>query len=299
MKIGGYTIEVSNPDKVMFPEDGITKGDMVDYCRKVAKYMVPHLEGRPLTLQRYPGGIKTEGFFQKSASDYFPGWIRRAEMKKYGGTTNYVVCDKAATLVYLAGQSTVTHHTWLSRADRPEYPDLMVFDLDPSGASFEPVRKAAFTLRELLSGFGLAVFVKSTGSRGLHVTVPLDRSADYDAVRAFAENVARLMVSRDPEHLTVEQRINKRGDKVFIDTMRNSYSQTAVAPYTVRAKPGAPVAAPVEWDEIKNSSFLPQKYTVRNILQRLEKTGDPWKNIYREARSLKEAKKKLEKTPVS
>lgn len=295
LKIGTYNIEVSNAAKVLFPEDGLTKGDLIDYYRRIARYMLPHIKDRPLTLQRFPNGIGEEGFFQKSAGDYFPDWVKRARMKKSGGATNYVICNHAATLVYLAEQNTITHHIWLSRADQPQNPDLMVFDLDPSDEDFAPVRRAAFSLRDLLTELGLSVFVKSTGSRGLHVTVPLDRSADFDAVRTFAEKIARVIVSRDPERLTVEQRKEKRGNRVFIDTLRNSYNQTAVAPYTIRARRGAPVAFPLDWEELKEPHLIPQAYNITNIFQRLEARGDPWDKIYRNAKTLDEAAWRLDK----
>ncbi len=295
LKIGTYTIEVTNADKVLFPDDGLTKGDLIDYYHRIARYMLPHIKDRPLTLQRFPNGIGEEGFFQKSAGDYFPDWVKRARMKKSNGTTNYVICNHAATLVYLAEQDTITHHIWLSRADQPQNPDLMVFDLDPSDEDFAPVRRAAFSLRDLLTELGLSVFVKSTGSRGLHVTVPLDRSADFDAVRTFAEKIARVMVSRDPERLTVEQRKEKRGNRVFIDTLRNSYNQTAVAPYTIRARRGAPVAFPLDWEELKDPRLTPQAYNITNIFKRLEARGDPWDKIYRNAKTLDEAAWRLDK----
>lgn len=292
--VGAYTVTFSNADKVLFPNDGITKGDLVDYYYHIAKYMVPHLKGRPLTMQRFPDGIAKEGFFQKQASDYFPTWIKRVTMEKYGGTTDYVVCDHAAALVHLAGQNCITHHIWLSRYDMPHNPDLMVFDLDPSGDSFEPVRRTAFALRDLLLELGMAVFVKSTGSRGLHVTVPLDRSYGYNAVRAFADEVAGLMVSRNPEELTIEQRIEKRQGRVFIDTLRNSYSQTAVAPYTVRARTGAPVAVPLYWEELKDPHLNPQTYNISNISKRLSKHTDPWENIYENAHPFNESLRRLD-----
>lgn len=295
LKVGAYTIELTNTDKVLFPADGITKGDLINYYHRVSKYMLPHLTGRPLTMQRFPEGIGKDGFFQKSAGDYFPAWIKRAAMKKQDGTTDYVICDNAATLVYLAEQDCITQHVWLSRYDKPEYPDLMIFDLDPPDDDFEPVRRGAFLLRDLLSSLGFEVFVKSTGSRGLHVTVPLDRSANYDIVRAFAGDVAKLMASRNPDWLTIEERKDKRQDRVFIDIMRNSYNQTAVAPYTVRTRARAPVAAPLDWDELKDPDLGPQKYTIKNIFNRLSKNGDPWAKIYQSAKALDEARKKLDK----
>lgn len=295
LKTGGHDISVTNGEKVLFPDDGLTKKDLAEYYSRISGVMMSYIEGRPLTMVRYPEGIQKEGFFQKSASSYFPSWIKRASMTKYGGSTPYVIADNPAVLVYLASQNCVTQHIWLSRADRPHYPDMMIFDLDPSDNDFEPVRQAAFALRELLTGFGLAVYVKTTGSRGLHITVPLDRSADFDGVRAFAERTAFLMVSHNPEQLTTEQRKDKRGDKVFIDTMRNSYNQTAVAPYTARALPGAPVAAPLDWEELKDTGFSPQQFTITNIFTQPGRKLDPWEGFQNEARGIEEARKKLDK----
>jgi bifunctional non-homologous end joining protein LigD len=286
LKTGTYTVELTNTDKVLFPDDGITKGDLIDYYHRIADIMLPYLKERPLMMQRFLHGIKEEGFYQKEAGDYFPSWVKRATMKKQDGTTDYVVCDNTATLVYLAEQDCITPHTWLSRVNRPDNPDLMIFDLDPSDGAFEPVRRAALSLRELLSKLGLAVFVKTTGSRGLHVVVPLDRSSGFDAVRTFAEDIAKLMASRDTEHLTIEQRKEKRHDYVYIDTMRNSYGQTAVAPYAVRAKPRAPVATPLNWEELQDPGMNAQSYTMTNIFSRFAKMKDPWDKLWHEASSL-------------
>ena len=170
----------------------------------------------------------------------------------------------------------------------------MIFDLDPSDGSFEPIRQAANSLRGLLSELGLAVFIKTTGSRGLHVVVPLDRGADFDYMRTFAEDVAGLLASRDPEHLTVEQHKDKRRGRVYIDTMRNSYGQTAVTPYATRALPGAPVAAPIDWDELKDPHLHSQSYTTTNIFNRLDQKGDPWQGMWRQARSLNEPRRRLD-----
>lgn len=172
LKLDGHTIEVSHPDKVLFPEDGITKGQMVDYYRRIASVMLPYMKERPVVMHRFPDGIHGEAFYHKETPAYFPEWIKRVPLAKQDGVKNYVVCDSAATLVYLADQACITPHLWLSRYDRPDNPDLLIFDLDPSGGDFEPVRGAAFALRKLLSELGLAVFVKTTGSKGLHVTCP-------------------------------------------------------------------------------------------------------------------------------
>lgn len=290
---GRYVVETSNEDKVFFPAAGITKGDLIDYYRRIAGAILPYLKGRPLTMQRFPDGIEGEGFYQKDISDYFPDWIDRVRVSKEDGTVTHVVCEKAATLVYLADQACITPHIWLSRRDRLENSDLLVFDLDPSTDGFGPVRAAAQALHELLDELGLVSYVQTTGSRGLHVFVPLDRSAGFDTVRSFAQDAAGLLAARDPKRLTTEQRKNKRGNRVFVDTLRNAYGQTAVAPYAVRARPDAPVATPLDWDEVGRGDLTPTKYTVRNVLRRLGQRNDPWAGIWRHARSLKEPRRRL------
>lgn len=287
LHIDGHDIKVTHPEKALFPEDGITKGELVDYYRRIAGYMVPHVEGRPMTLQRFPDGIDKEGFFQKEASDYFPAWVRRATLELgKGGIQHQVVCDNAATLVYLASQAMVTPHVFLSRADKVHYPDKLIFDLDPPDNNFETVRSAAKTIREALDAEGYPVYLMTTGSRGLHVVVPLDRSADFDAVRAFARGFAEKLAAKYPDRFTTELSKEKRHGRLFLDYLRNSYGATGVAPYGVRAKNGAPIATPItrdELDEIKSS----QEYNIRNIMARMDKRGDAWKGIDRVAAHIK------------
>lgn len=295
LRIGPRSIELTSTDKVLFPEDGITKGDLIGYYKRIANIMLPYMRGRPVMMHRFLQGIKHEGFYQKEVGDYFPEWLKRISMKKVeGGSTTYLVCDDAATLVYLAEQDCITPHVWLSRIDQPDNPDLLIFDLDPSDSDFEPVRRVAFSLRDLLSQIGMVVFVKTTGSRGLHVTVPLDRSSSFNQVRTFAEDVAKLLASRHSEHMTIEQRRDKRRGRVYIDTMRNSYGQTAVAPYAVRAKPGAPMATPLDWEELKNPGLNSQSYTLTNIFKRLDQNGDPWVGIWHAACSLDKPRRHLD-----
>lgn len=287
MKVGSHTIEISNEDKVFFPESGTTKGSIIHYYTDIAPIMLPHVQERPVTMHRFPDGIEGEGFYQKEIPDYFPQWVDRVRIKKKeGGENEQVVCNNAAALVYLANQACITPHVWLSRTDRLNYPDKLVFDLDPPGDEFEPVRKAAYTLKDMLKERGLTPFVMTTGSRGVHVVAPLDRSQDFNAVRAFAENLADVLAQEDPQHLTTEQRKTKRGSRVFLDMLRNSYAQTSVAPYAVRAKPGAPVATPLEWEELEDTTS--QSYTIKAILRRMGQKSDPWKSLYSEACSLPE-----------
>jgi bifunctional non-homologous end joining protein LigD len=297
LEVDGRRIELSNTAKLLFPEAGLTKGDLIEYYRKVAPVMLPHIEGRPLSLERYPDGIEADGFMQKNASDYFPPWIRRAHLAKEGGAVDHVVAGDAATLVYLANQATVTLHTGLARIDRIDHPDRLVIDLDPSDDDFAKVRRAALAARELLEAVGLVPFVQTTGSRGLHVWVPLDRQADFDAVRGFASELSERLVARTPDELTTAQRKAARGARVFLDVARNAYGQTAVAPYSVRARPQASVATPLDWAELDDAGLGPRRYTIANLFRRLGQKPDPWAEIGQQARPLEAAAKRLAALP--
>jgi bifunctional non-homologous end joining protein LigD len=294
-EVGGHDLKLSNPDKVLFPATGLTKADLTAYYERIAPVMLPHLAGRPLSMVRYPNGVEAEGFMQKNASDYFPDWIRRARLAKQNGAVDHVVAEDAATLVYLANQACVTLHVGLSRIDGIDHPDRLVIDLDPSDDDFLKVKRAAKEARALLEEVGLVPFLQTTGSRGLHLWVPLDRSADFDQVRAFAAKLADLLVARRPRELTTAQRKAKRGDRVFVDVARNAYAQTAVAPYSVRAHPQAPVATPIDWAELDDPKLAPQRYTIRNLFRRLARKRDPWAEIDRHARALEPARERLER----
>lgn len=283
IRFGRYRVEISNPRKILFPGDGVSKSDLIAYYRDVAGFMLPFLEDRPLTMRRFPDGIESGGFFQKEIGDYFPDWIHRVEVPKKGGTTRYVVCNTAATLAYLANQAMIAAHVWPSRTGALDRPDQMVFDLDPSDGDFEPVRFAAHALKELLDDLDLPSFVKTTGSRGAHVVVPLDRRTGFDEVRAFARNVAGILARREPRRLTVEQRRARRGGRVYLDTGSNAYGQTVVAPYSVRPVGGAPVGVPIEWDELNDRQLHSRTYTLWNVHRRLDRAKAPWQGMRRRA----------------
>jgi bifunctional non-homologous end joining protein LigD len=294
LDVDGHEVELSHTDRVLFPDAGLTKGDLIDYYLRVAPVILPHVQGRPVSLQRYPAGIESDGFFQKNAPDYFPDWIERAQLSKQDGEVGYVLASNPATLVYLANQGTLTFHIGLSRADRIDHPDRLVIDLDPPGADFAEVKTAARHARRLLLELGLVPFLQTTGSRGLHVWVPLDRSADFDRVREVARSIAELLARRHPDELTIEQRKKARGNRVYLDVMRNAYGQTAVAPYTVRARPGAPVATPLSWSELDDTRLTPNRYTISNIFRRLGQKGDPWGDIDRHARPIERAARRFQ-----
>lgn len=276
----------SHRDKLFFPADGLTKGDLIDYYGRIAPSMLPHLRDRPLTLHRFPDGIGEEGFFQKSVSEHFPDWLPRTTVAKEGGTVTHALCRGSRDLRYLADQATITFHAWLARLDRPHHPDRLIFDLDPPGENFAAVVHAARAIKARLDELELTAFVMTTGSRGLHVTLPLDRSADFDTVRGFAREIAAGLVENEPDAFTIAQRKAKRGDRVYLDVMRNAYAQTGVAPYSVRAKPGAPIATPLEWRELGDSRLHPRRYHLGNIFRRLGRRDCPWRDIDRHAQSL-------------
>jgi len=294
VRIGGHDVKITRPAKVLFPKDGITKGDLIRYYERIAQWMLPHIEGRPLAMQRFPDGIDQAGFFQKAAAPYFPGWIKKVTVKKAGGTVRHVVCDDTATLVYLANQACVTPHVWLSRVDKLAFPDQMIFDLDPSGDDISAVIAAAHSLKDLLDELELPAYLKATGSRGLHVAVPLERKQPFDSVRKFARSVADIVAARDPTLYTLEQYKSKRRGRVFIDVNRNAYAQTAVAVYAVRARSGAPVSVPLHWRELRKKGFRPDGLTMQTVFGRLERIDDPWKDFQRRPVSLDKAGRKLE-----
>ncbi len=284
LEIGSYAVETSSLDKVLFPRNGITKGELIGYYRRIADTMVPHLRDRPLSMRRYPKGIGERGFYHQEAPDYFPEWISRVTVEKEGGEIVHAVCNNAASLVYLANQNTITPHVWLSRVSHVRKPDQMVFDLDPSGDDVEALRRAARYVREILEQHNLMPFLMTTGSKGVHVRAPIRPEYDFDTVRRFARKLTESLAETYREELTTEQRKEKRRGRIYLDIMRIAYAQTAVAPYAVRALEGAPVATPIEWNEL--GAFTQGRYTIRNIFRRMGQKEDPWKDMHRHAAQL-------------
>ena len=293
VRVDGRQIEISRPEKVLFPADGITKGDLVEYYARIAPRMLPHLRDRPLTLERYPNGINTKRFFQKEVSSYFPDWLRTVTVPKVGGTVTHVICNDTATLVYLANQACVTPHIFLSRADKLDIPDQLVFDLDPQGDEFDVVRTTALDFKRLLDELELPAYVKTTGSRGLHLVVPLRRKETYEAVRSFGRELAAVIVSQAPQSRTMEQLKANRGNRVFIDTNRNGYAQLVAPAYAVRARRGAPVSVPLAWSELKKRNLRSNSYTIRDVFGRLDKAADPWAEFWKSGVLLTNARRRL------
>ncbi|MGH7541848.1 MAG: non-homologous end-joining DNA ligase, partial [Gemmatimonadota bacterium] len=297
IEVDGRRVTLCRPDKLLFPDAGITKGDLADYYLRVARVLLPHARDRAISMERYPEGIEDEGFYHKAIPDHFPAWIDRATLPKQGGEITHVVIRSAATLVYLVDQACITPHTWPSRVDRPHRPDRLIFDLDPpedGSGGFELVRRGARALHDVLRDLGLVPFVMTTGSRGLHVVVPLERRHSFGEVRRFARELAELLTAREPDRYTTEQRKAARGARLFLDTLRNGYAQTVVPPYAARARPGAPVATPLEWEELGRADLVADRFTISNLFRRLgQRDGDPWHDLPRRARPLGSARRRL------
>ena len=273
-------IQISHPDKILFPDDGITKGEMAAYYEAIAPVMLPHLKGRPVTMERFHRGIGEEGFFQKSlAKKGSPDWLDRVEVPKKGGTVTHPVVNDERSLLWLANQNCITPHVWVSRVPSLQYPDICIFDLDPMQDEPASVRHAALLLRDLLGELGLATWIKTTGSKGFHIAVPLDGKADAGVVSGFAQAVGQLFVSRHPELLTLEFSKADRGNRIYMDTGRNHPPATFAAAYAVRARPGAPISAPCSWDEVEQGKANPATFKLRDMSKRIARVGDLWVDL--------------------
>ncbi len=286
LRIGGHEVEISHPDKVLFPDAGVTKLDLARHYERVAPAMLPYARDRPLAMQGFPRGIDAGGFFMKAVPGYFPKWIDRVTVEKRGGTVTHALANDAATLAYLAGQNVVTPHVWLSRADKPRQPDRLILDFDPSGDGFADVRAVAREAGDRLRDAGLVPYAMVTGSRGIHVVCPLRRGPGFSDVHGWARALAEEMVRDDPRRLTLEWHKAERGERIYVDVNRIAYAQHAVAPYGVRPRAKAPVAMPLHWEELSDRRLRPDRFTVATAGARLDAEGDPWKGMSRRARKL-------------
>jgi bifunctional non-homologous end joining protein LigD len=287
-------VAISHPEKVLFPDDGITKGDLAAYYEAMAPVMLPHISARPVTMERYPNGLGGQGFLQKDVSKGFPNWLERVEVPKKGGKVHYPLVVDERSLLWIANQNCITPHVWTSRSPRLFEPDICVFDLDPTEDETDDiVRGAALELRDLLGELGLSSWVKTSGSKGFHIMVPLDGSQNVDEVRAFADSVGQALVARDQQHLTLEFNKVDRGGRIYVDTGRNGYSATFAAAYAVRSKSGAPVSAPCTWQELERGQVSPRTFSLRNMPARVAEVGDLWADLPKHAASLREPMTKL------
>jgi len=271
---------ITHPEKLLFPADGITKGELVRYYETVAPVMLPHLLGRPITMERFPAGIGRKGFIQKDVSRLAPAWVERVVVPKKGGTSAHALVNDERALLWMANLNTITPHVWVSRVPDLDAPDLCVFDLDPSHPDEPALRAAALLVRTLLEELGLASTVKTSGSKGFHIAVPLDRTADFEATHRFSHGVGAVLVKRHPEVFTQEFSKADRRGRILIDTGRNTFGATFAAPYATRPLPGAPVSVPCTWEEVERGTVGPQTFTVRSVPARLADVGDSWSLLH-------------------
>ena len=275
---------ITHPDKVLFPDDGITKGELAAYYDAVAPFMLPHLRRRPITMERFPAGIGAKGFLQKDVVKGFPPWLARVEAPKKGGVVHHVMAGDRRSLAWIANQNTIAIHVWASRAPRLDKPDVCVFDLDPSKDDPDALRTAVLGLRDLLTERGHPSWVKTSGSKGFHVVVRLKSRDTFRESSRLASDVANELVRRYPTLLTLEFSKADRKGRILVDIGRNRAGATFVAAYSVRPKSGAPVSAPCTWAEIEHGEAGPQTFTLRSMPARLAKVGDLWKPVLRAAK---------------
>ena len=280
-------VEITHPEKVLFPDDGITKGDLAAYYEMIAPVMLPHVVGRPVTLERYHKGIGEKGIFQKNVVKGFPRWLERVAVPKNDGTVHHPVVRDADGLLWLANQNSITPHVWVSRVPKITHPDVCIFDLDPLDDDEDRLRAAALLLRAMLAELGLTSWVKTSGSKGFHIAIPLDGKAEFGPVARFAHTVGEQLVRRDPKNLTREfHKVDRKG-RILVDTGRNEYSATFAAAYAVRPRPGAPVSAPCDWSELEAGKVGPRTFTLRNMAARIAAVGDLWAPLLTVKQSLK------------
>ncbi|WP_392538778.1 non-homologous end-joining DNA ligase [Legionella sp. 227] len=279
MEIEG--IDISHADKLLYPDDKISKKEVVDYFYKIAEHLLPFVRNRPISFKRYPNGINEAGFYSKHRPDYFPDFIEEFTVPRIQKDLSMKMAGirSKKALVYLAAQNILEFHISLSTMSAIDKPDQIIFDLDPQDNDFEKIRETALALKKILDEYQLTSFVKTSGSRGLHIHLPIKAHYQFDRVKEISKKIAEKLHQQKPQITTLEQRKDKRGNKVFIDFLRNDYAMTAIAPYSLRAIKGAPIATPLEWKELDNPALHPQSYHLGNIFQRLEHKENPWKNF--------------------
>lgn len=291
--VKGKEIEITNAKKEVFAN--ITKEDYVRYYRTVAPLMLPHVQNRPISMFRMPHGMREPGFFQKHVPSYFPSWMKNVGVEHKGKMITYIMANDESSIVYLATQMVIPH-IWPARADKLEYPDKMIFDLDPSVNDIAMTQQVALHIKKFLDDLKLPSFIMTTGNKGYHIVVPLDRTTKQEDVKNFAAKIARVLSDHYPDTMTDEMRIENRQGRVLIDIFRNSPTHTAVAPYAVRNSLRGGIAMPIEWKEV--STISPHHFTLENYTERLKK-GDLWKDMYKQGISIGKIKEELKRSKTS
>lgn len=280
IKIGKTEFTVTNLDKVYWPDEGYTKGDMIKYYYEIANYMLPYLKNRPESMNRFPNGIKGPSFYQKNVGDKLPKWLKTEKLYSESNDEyiHYLICNDKATLVYMANLGCIEINPWCSTIKFLDKPDYLVIDLDPEDISFDKVIETARAVKEVLDKAKCEGYCKTSGATGLHIYVPLNHKYDYEIAREFAKVIASHVHDMIPGFTSMERSPKNRQKKVYLDYLQNSRGQTLAAPYSLRPKPGATVSAPLEWKELK-TKFTPQDFTIKTIQKRLKKKGDLFKGV--------------------
>ena len=292
------TVKLSSPERVLFPDDGITKGDVFAYYERVADTLVPHLRDRPFTMKRYPHGITGEVFFQKQAPKHLPDWIPTRQFRTWrreGGSrlVDFALVNSPEAVLFMVQNNCIDMNAWYSRVDKPHRPDFVLFDLDPPDGGFELAIEVAQLIRELLDDVGLPGYVKTSGADGIHVVAPIARRATFEQTYAFAEQASRLLEQRHPGKITTEW-LKKKREGVLVDHRQNGWGKTIASVYSVRPKPGAPVSTPLHWDEL-TPGVRPRDFSMEVALGRIERHGDLFAPILEDPRPLGSAAAKLER----
>ena len=292
------TVKLTSPERVLFPDDGITKGDLFAYYEQVARTLVPHLRDRPFTMKRYPHGITGEVFFQKQAPKHLPDWISTRQFRTWrreGGSrlVDFALVNSPEAVLFMVQNNCIDMNAWYSRVDKPHRPDFVLFDLDPPDGGFELAIEVAQLIRELLDDVGLPGYVKTSGADGIHVVAPIARRASFEQTYAFAEQASRLLEQRHPGKVTTEW-LKKKREGVLVDHRQNGWGKTIASVYSVRPKPGAPVSTPLHWDEL-TPGVTPRDFGMQVALERIERHGDLFAPVLEEPRPLGAAAAKLER----
>jgi DNA ligase D len=289
--------ELTHLDKIYWPDDKITKGDLLEYYSKIAPYILPYLKNRPLSLRRQPNGIDEPGFFQKDAGDHVPDWIKTVEIhaESTGKMVNYFVCNDLESLLYIANLGCIEMNPWNSTVNKLDNPDYIVMDIDPSDKNtFDEVIEVALVIKDIIDQTGMVGYCKTSGSSGLHIYIPFNKKYTYDESRDFAEIMASMVTEKLPGLTTLERSLSKRKkNQIYVDYLQNRIGQTLASAYSVRPKPGATVSAPLEWDEVK-PGLTPQDFNIKNIFKRLEEKGDLFKGVLGKGVDMHKALQKME-----
>jgi bifunctional non-homologous end joining protein LigD len=291
---GEKKVKCTNLNKVYWPEEGYTKGDLIKYYQGISKYILPHLKDRPQSLNRYPNGINAPSFYHKNMEvKHLPDWVKTHKVTSDSKEIDYLICNDVATLIYMANLGCIEIHPWHSTRQRPSCPTYMMIDLDPGDIDFKEVVNVALVVKEICDELEIPSYCKTSGSRGLHIFIPLGAAYSYGQIKLFSELLAKIAHSRIPTITSIERSKSKRKNKIYIDFLQNRKSQTIAAPYSVRPRPMATVSAPLKWNEV-NHQLSPQMFTMKNMITRVEKMGDIWLPVLNQQIDLLQVLDKIE-----